>query len=197
MAAICCSSSVLFIPIFTFGIYLYKTTPTRHARYHSVQSPLAWFFISSPPAWAGICRTARQGCLIPYSSLSRCNIPRTPLRLPESPAEVSLSPGFSEQNAAAAPCRECRSYFPFFYYDSSSYLYKSTATCFPQTNTSPRSSPLITCISVPDVLCPYILIFHSGRHKNRRDIYCQGSTPANGIYLQQSSSGLHCGIFFC
>ena len=40
---------------------------------------LAWFFIFSPPAWAGICRTARQGCLIPYSSLSRCNIPRTPL----------------------------------------------------------------------------------------------------------------------
>ena len=55
---------------------------------------LAWFFIFSPPAWAGICRTARQGCLIPYSPLSRCNIPRTPLRLPCSPAEVSLSPGF-------------------------------------------------------------------------------------------------------
>ena len=94
MAAICCSSSVLFIPIFTFGIYLYKTTPTRHVRYHSVQSLPAWFFISPPPVWAGICRTARQGCLIPYSSLSCCNIPRTPLRLPCSPAEVSLSPGF-------------------------------------------------------------------------------------------------------
>lgn len=34
----------------------------------------ARFFISSPPVWAGICRTARQGCLIPYSPLSRCNI---------------------------------------------------------------------------------------------------------------------------
>lgn len=144
MAAICCSSSVLFIPIFTFGIYLYKITPTRHVRYHSVQSLPAWFFISSPPAWAGICRTAQQGCLIPYSSLSRCNIPRTPLRLPCSPAEVSLSPEFSRQNATAAPCRKCRSYFSFFCCDSSFYLYKNTATCFSQANISPRSSPLIT-----------------------------------------------------
>ena len=91
---------------------------------------LAWFFIFSPPAWAGICRTARQGCLIPYSSLSRCNIPRTPLRLSCSPAEVSLSPGFSRQDATAAPYRGCRSYFSFSCYGSSFYLYKSTATCF-------------------------------------------------------------------
>ena len=126
---------------------------------------LAWFFIFPPPVWVGICRTARQGCLIPYSSLSRCNIPRTPLRLPCSPAEVSLSSRFSRQNATAAPCRGCRSYFSFFCYDSSFYLYKSTATCFPQTNISPRSSPLITCISVPDVLCPYILIFRSRQIK--------------------------------
>lgn len=60
-----------------------------HTAYH-----LTCFFISPPPVWAGICRTARQSCLIPYSTLSRCNIPRTPLRLPCSPAEVSLSPGF-------------------------------------------------------------------------------------------------------
>ena len=88
----------------------------------------ARFFISSPPVWAGICRTARQGCLIPYSPLSRCNIPRTPLRLPCSPAEVSLSPGASRQPANAAPCRECRSYFSFFCYDSSFHLRQSPAT---------------------------------------------------------------------
>lgn len=110
-----------------------------HTAYH-----LTCFFISPPPVWAGICRTARQSCLIPYSSLSCCNIPRTPLRLPCSPAEVSLSPEFSRQNAAAAPCRKCRSYFSFFCCDSSFYLYKNTATCFSQANISPRSSPLIT-----------------------------------------------------
>lgn len=69
----------------------------------------------------------------------------------------------SGQDATAAPCQGCRSYSSFFYYDSSFYLYKSTATCLPQTNISPRSSPLITCIGVPDVLYPYILIFSSGQ----------------------------------
>ena len=68
------------------------------------------------------------GCLIPYSTLSHCNIPRTPLRLPCSPAEVSLLPGFSRQPATAAPCRGCRSYFSFSCYGSLFNLHQSPAT---------------------------------------------------------------------
>ena len=34
---------------------------------------------------------------------------------------------------------------------------------WPQTGISPRSSPLITLSGAPNVLCPYILIFRSGR----------------------------------
>lgn len=126
-----------------------------------LQSPPAWFFIFPPPVWDGICRTARHGCL------NTLQPPFTPQLSPDAaPAAVFSGRGIiitriSGQDATAAPCRGCRSYFSFFYYDSSSYLYKSTATCFPQTNISPRSSPLITYKSVPNVLCPYILIFSS------------------------------------
>lgn len=59
------------------------------------------------------------------------------------------------------PMRECRSYFSFSCYGSLFYLHQSPATYSLQTNISSRSSPLITCIDVPDILCPYILIFIS------------------------------------
>ena len=93
---ICMHPAFFYKPV-SESFFIHKITPHAmpdailriRTAYH-----LTWFFISPPPVWAGICRTARQGCLIPYSSLSCCNIPRTPLRLPCSPAEVSLSPGF-------------------------------------------------------------------------------------------------------
>ena len=121
----------------------------------------ARFFISSPPVWAGICRTARQGCLIPYSPLSRCNIPRTPLRLPCSPAEVSLSPGFQGRMPPLPHAGDAAHIFPSSITIPRLTCTKALSTCFPQTNISPRSSPLITYKSVPNVLCPYILIFSS------------------------------------
>lgn len=121
----------------------------------------ARFFISSPPVWAGICRTARQGCLIPYSPLSRCNIPRTPLRLPCSPAEVSLSPGFQGRMPPLPHAGDAAPIFP----SSVTIPWFNPRKALPLTslraNISPRSSPLITYKSVPNVLCPYILIFSS------------------------------------
>ena len=90
--------------------------------------PCHGFLFSLPRCGTEYVRTARHSRLIPCSTLSHCSIPRTPLRLPCSPAEVSLSPGASRQPANAAPCRECRSYFPFFYYDSSFHLHQSPAT---------------------------------------------------------------------
>ena len=90
--------------------------------------PCHGFLFSLPRCGTEYVRTARHSRLIPCSTLSHCSIPRTPLRLPCSPAEVSVSPGASRQPANAAPCRECRSYFPFFYYDSSFHLHQSPAT---------------------------------------------------------------------
>ena len=51
-----------------------------------------------------------------------------PLRLPCSPADVSLLPEFSRQPATAAPCRGCRSYFSFSCYGSLFHLYQTPAT---------------------------------------------------------------------
>lgn len=103
-------------------------------------------------------------CLMPCCSLPRCNTPRTPLRLPCSPAEVSLSPGFQGSLPTLPHAGDAAHIFPS----------PVTVPCFnpikvlPPTslpaNIFPRSSPLITCIDVPDILCPYILIFS-----------CQGS----------------------
>ena len=103
----------------------------------------ARFFISSPPVWAGICRTARQGCLIPYSPLSRCNIPRTPLRLPCSPAEVSLSPGFQDSLPALPHAGNAAHIFPSSVTIPRSTCIKVLPHTLKQANISPRSSPLI------------------------------------------------------
>ncbi len=106
--------------------------------------PCHGFLFSLPRCGTEYVRTARHGCLIPCSTLSCCSTPRTPLRLPCSPAVVSLSPGVSRQPATAAPCRGCRSYFSFSCYGSLFNLHQSPATHTPlQANISPRSSPLI------------------------------------------------------
>ena len=105
--------------------------------------PLPCFFIFSPPVWDGICRTARQGCLIPYSPLSRCNIPRTPLRLPCSPAEVSLSPGFQDSLPALPHAGNAAHIFPSSVTIPRSTCIKVLPHTLKQANISPRSSPLI------------------------------------------------------
>lgn len=109
---------------------LYKIViPTRHGRILHPAFTLPWFYDSlSPGVDRNMLRAPGNGCLIPYSTLSHCNIPRTPLRLPCSPAEVSLSPGFSRQTASTALCRGCRSYFSFSCYGSLSDLPPNPAT---------------------------------------------------------------------
>lgn len=111
--------------------FIRKTTPTRHAGSYAVMHtafPPAMVFHFLSPGVGRNMQDRLAGCLIPYSTLSRCNIPRTPLRLPCSPAEVSLSSGFSGQPATAAPCRGCRSYFSFSCYGSLFNLHQSPAT---------------------------------------------------------------------
>ena len=110
-------------------LLLHIKIPTRHSIKAHLLLPLPWFSdFLSPDVGRNMQGPPGNGCLIPYSTLSRCNIPRTPLRLPCSPAEVSLSPGFSGQAANTAPCRGCRSYFSFSCCGSLFDLLQSPAT---------------------------------------------------------------------
>ena len=74
--------------------------------------------------------------------------PFTPQLSPDAaPAAVFSGRGIiitriSRQPASAAPCRECRSYFFFFYYDPSFHLHqKSCHILLSRQIFSPRSSP--------------------------------------------------------
>lgn len=127
------------------------------------------------------------GCLIPYSTLSRCNIPRTPLRLPCFPAEVSLSSGFSRQPATAAPCRGCRSYFSFSCYGSLFNLHQSPATYLSAGKYfSAKLSPhhLYRCSGY--FVSLHIDIYFPADIKNYWNIPCQGSICAYSIYLHSN-----------
>lgn len=143
----------------------------------------ARFFISPPPVWAGICRTARQGCLIPYSSLSCCNVPRTPLRLPYSPAEVSLSPGFQGRMPPLPHAGDAAHIFPSPVTIPCFSCQKALPHAFLQTNISPRSSPLIIFQCSECFVSIHTDIQFRSDMKICQNIYCQGSMPAHSIYL--------------
>lgn len=143
---ICMHPAFFYKPV-SESFFIHKITPHAmpdailriRTAYH-----LTWFFISPPPMWAGICRTARQGCLIPYSPLSRCNIPRTLLRLPCSPAEVSLSPGFQGSLPTLPHAGNAAHIFLSSITIPHFTCTKALPPAFSQANISPRSSPLIT-----------------------------------------------------
>lgn len=126
---------------------------------------LLWFFISSPPAWAGICRIVWP--------TARC---------PAAPFHAAAHPG---RRSGCRVLRQRYHYHPVFqgslppppHSGDAAHTFPSPVMvpCFNlikvlpptslQANISPRSFPSITCINVPDILCPYILIFRSGKYK--------------------------------
>lgn len=133
---------------------------------------MVFHFLS--PAWAGICKTARQSCLIPYSTLSRCNIPRTPLRLPCSPAEVSLSPGFQGSLPTLPHAGDAAHIFPSSVTIPCPTCVKALPHTSLQANISPRSSPLIIS-QCSRCFVPLHTDIPFPADKNCQNIDCQGS----------------------
>ena len=132
-------------PAFLQNLYLKSLFAQKNNPYTPRQgiTPCHEFIIFSPPVWDGICKDRPHGCLIPYSTLSRCNIPRTPLRLPCSPAEVSLSPGFQDSLPTLPHAGDAAHIFPSSVTIPCSTCLKALSPAPKQANISPRSSPLI------------------------------------------------------
>ena len=78
---------------------------------------------------------------MPRSSLPCCGTPRTPLRLPCSPAEVSLSPGFQDSLPALPHAGDAAHIFPSSVTIPRSTCLKALPPALKQANISPRSSP--------------------------------------------------------
>ena len=116
---------------------------------------------------------------MPRSTLPRCGTPRTPLRLPWSPAVVSLSPGISWQPANAAPCRGCRSCFPFSCYGSLLYPPCGAAARHIRRQAFPREAPPSSPFQVSRMCCVLTYCYSvPAIYKKYRNIYCQGTPPA-------------------
>lgn len=119
-------------PAFLHNLYLKSFFAQKNNPHTPRQGikPCHGFIIFSPPAWAGICKAARHGCL------NTLQHPFTPQLSPDAaPAAVFSGRGIivtriSRQPANAASRRRCRSYFSFFCYDSLFHLHQSPATNF-------------------------------------------------------------------
>lgn len=105
--------------------------------------PCHGFLFSLPRCGTEYVRIAQHSRLIPCSTLSHCSIPRTPLRLPCSPAEVSLSPGFQDSLPALPHAGNAAHIFPSSVTIPRSTCVKVLPHTSLQANISPRSSPLI------------------------------------------------------
>ena len=125
--------------------------------------PLPCFFIFSPPVWDGICRTARHGCL------NTLQPPFTPQLSPDAaPAAVFSGRGIIITRSFKAACQRCP--MPgmpliFFLHLLRSLVPPASKSCHILLSRQIflREALPSSSSNVPDVLCPYILIFRSGR----------------------------------
>ncbi len=106
--------------------------------------PCHGFLLSLPRCGTEYVKTARHGCLNTCSTLSHHSYPRTLLRLPCSPAEVSLSSGFQDRLPMLPHAGNAAHIFPSSITIPCSTCIKALPLTLKQANISPRSSPLIT-----------------------------------------------------
>ena len=106
--------------------------------------PCHVFHFLSPGVGRNMQDRPGMGCLnTPAAPLSRHSYPRTPPRLPCSPAEVSLSPGFQDSLPALPHAGNAAHIFPSSVTIPRSTCIKVLPHTLKQANISPRSSPLI------------------------------------------------------